>query len=632
MKAICRITSVILFLIIFSNCFLDYRSQTSDPLHLDFSQINWQKSPPIDISGSWEFYWMQLLEPKDFESPSQSSKKSIGYGVPFRPWNLLKLDDKNLSPTGYATYRIKLKVQDSKTPKSFSIFYQHLFSASKLYVNGVLLHEKGKVSSDLSQIIPVRVNSIEEIIIDDESLDIVLQIANRDFFRGGPRGHFLISSPEQMRIFEAKNLIIEVFTLGLLFGAFFYHLSFYFLNPKQKVFLYFSLLCFTFLIRIPFLNSKIYLYFFDIIDFEVFTNLMHLLGVLSLLSANVFLNHLFSGSKVKYINEIFYIGAIFAILSPLYPGFFKYFFNLIYLVFYVLLFFIHSIILLYRHRNEKRAHILMGIGLFGLSVFCSLAIFLNFFGLQSGVYLLLGFGIYVTFQSISLSKYFAYAIESRASIELQLQEENQLALTKQRAEMQLMVHDNLGAGLTDLKVVIDRKIREASEIQSNHWRELRTRVDSIIQSLRNHLLQIEDLNLTYESFITGLNVTLLRRYSEVGRELEFSISESTNNLFQRVKITAKNREYFQNLYFLLYEICTNDIKYGKEESTWILEIQNYNLLIYQKNLIKSKSDSSSFSLKSVSTRIESLGGTVSNRVIGNQFELNLKIPWINELN
>nr|MCU0824142.1 signaling protein [Leptospira sp.] len=86
------------------------------------------------------------------------------------------------------------------------------------------------------------------------------------------------------------------------------------------------------------------------------------------------------------------------------------------------------------------------------------------------------------------------------------------------------------------------------------------------------------------------------------------------------------------LYFLLYEICTNDIKYGKEESTWILDIQNYNLLIYQKNLIKSKSDSSSFSLKSVSTRIESLGGTVSNRVIGNQFELNLKIPWINELN
>ncbi len=62
--------------------------------------------------------------------------------------------------------------------KNFSIYHTHVFSASKLFINGKLLLEKGKISSDLTKLVSNRTNSHVKINTQDHYLEIIMQIAN----------------------------------------------------------------------------------------------------------------------------------------------------------------------------------------------------------------------------------------------------------------------------------------------------------------------------------------------------------------------------------------------------------------------------------------------------------------------
>lgn len=230
----------------------------------------------------------------------------------------------------------------------------------------------------------------------------------------------------------------------------------------------------------------------------------------------------------------------------------------------------------------------MGFGLFGLAVFCFLAIYLNYIGVQGGILLLLGYSIYVIFQSVSLSRYFAFGIQSRASLELKHSTENQIALSKQRSEMQLMMHGRIWVqGPTDLKVYLEKIMRQSNSTSLEiNLQVIQERIISIIKSLRNQLLFIEDLDMTYENFLTGLNLTLLRRYTDAGRELDFKINNDLSVHLQSLKLIASNRDYYLEIFYMMYELCTNDLKYGAGESTWHLFMEKDHFAIVQSNLTK----------------------------------------------
>jgi len=613
----------ICFLLV-TNCFTNQESIPTNKSYLDLSDISWDTEIPINLSENWEFYWEQLIPPDRF-SDLKSPLKPTLY-APFRIWTSQKIQNHYLPAKGYATYRMKVKVQKNELEKHYSVFFPHPFSASKLYINGIPLSEIGKVSANLEEMVPLRVNTLVEFSTKEQFLDIVIHFSNRDYFRGGPRGQFLLASAKQMHRYQMQNYATEILIFGLIFGAFVYHLAFFLLNRNQLVFLYFSLLCLSFLIRIPFINSKLYLFFIPVLPTVIVTNLIHFINILSLVAANQFLIHLFQRKKIPFISEVFLLGGAFAFLSPFFPGFWKYYFNLYYVISFVILFFIHSALLLYLHREEKQVHYLMGIGLFGLSLSCYVSIFLNLYGASGGIYLIIGYAIYVTFQSISLSKYFSYAIETRANIELQMQEQNLRALSKQREEMQLMVHDNLGAGLTDLKILMDREIIKSKSGRQTFLVGLRERLNSILGSLRANLLEIEDLNLLYENFLTGLNLKLLRRYSEIGREINLQLTEPIIQHFHNLKITPNNRDFYLNLYYIFYEVCTNDLKYGMGETEWNLSLINGDIHFTQKNDCQKRIGKDTPVLKSIKTRLALLNGKANANIRNSIFELEILIP------
>lgn len=268
----------------------------------------------------------------------------------------------------------------------------------------------------------------------------------------------------------------------------------------------------------------------------------------------------------------------------------------------------------------------MGFGLFVFAVLCFLAISLNFYGLQGGLYLIIAYMIYVVFQSLFISNYFANTVERSNKLKLQMQEEHQVALQKQRSEMQLMVHDQLGAGLTDLKMMIEKKVRSnESQTLDPIFPNLHNRVISILQSLRNQLLQLEDLDLIFQNFLTGVNLTLLRRYTNVGREFDFHVTKAAEAHFEDLKLHAEIRNYYLNIYYILYELCTNDLKYGLGESSWTIDVSSGKINIEQKNAVEHRNAESPH-LKSIGNRIIGLQANLAVKIGEKGFHVKLEIP------
>lgn len=588
-----------------------YRSIPESPQKVgfvDLSKFDFRSELPFDLNGPWEMYWNKLYSPEDFQSGKVKSSEALL--VPFRPWSNQSLNGERFPSQGFATYRITVRVPETNEIKKYAISYTHLFSASKLFVNGKFLVEKGKVSSNLKEMIPQRTNTLVEFEDASPELEIILQISNRDFYKGGPRGEFLLSTPSQMEKTKLKSLILEIFIFGLIFGATIYHLFFYFLNRNEKAFLYFSILCVTFLIRFPFLNSKIYEYFFPIISADWILIILNYLNISSFLAANLFINALFKIKKFLWINKVFYVGAFVAIFSPLFPSPIFSYFNLTYIIFFLVLFITQTTLLIIVNEQDQQSFYLMGIGLAGMAILCFVAIFLNFFGQHGGQYLIIANMVYVIFQSLFISNYFIASIKRTSELNLKIQEQNQLALQQQRSEMQFMVHDQLGAGLTDLKVFLERTEREKKiPIPEFFSKDLLERINRIISALRNQLLQIEDFDLINENFLTAVNLTLLRRYSDAGRELEFAVAEPSQKYFQNLKLDAENRKFYANLYNMMYELATNDIKYGIGESKWSVHISGGVLFIEQSNEIQHKLEKTlQPDLKSVRNRLSEMNG------------------------
>lgn len=134
---------------------------------------------------------------------------------------------------------------------------------------------------------------------------------------------------------------------------------FNFLNRNQSAFLFFAIICFTFLLRIPLLNSKSYEYFFQILSFDTQTAILHFINILSFLAGNYFLNALFQIRKFTFINYIFRIGASLAFFIPLVDGNIRYYLYLLYLIIFLLLFLFHSIFLLYIDKKDKQSFFLI---------------------------------------------------------------------------------------------------------------------------------------------------------------------------------------------------------------------------------------------------------------------------------
>ncbi|PKM72062.1 MAG: histidine kinase [Firmicutes bacterium HGW-Firmicutes-16] len=195
----------------------------------------------VSLDGDWEFYWGQLLTPEDF----------VGGNTP-QVDSLMKVPDSWDSNAAYpnqgvATYRLIIDFPASLKDPALRI--SNIASAYKLYANGQLITEVGTVSKSPSHFKEKEQSLIVALPNDTQELELIFQVANLNYFKGGIRESPMFGSKQVLAQQKTALLSLQLLFIGsiLIFGV--YYLLLFLLQTKNKTALYFSLLCFITALR-----------------------------------------------------------------------------------------------------------------------------------------------------------------------------------------------------------------------------------------------------------------------------------------------------------------------------------------------------------------------------------------------
>lgn len=214
----------------------------------DLRNYNLQDST-VHLDGEWRFFWHKLINPA---LPPQSDAHLVPF--PFR-WNKLKVDGQPLSAQGYASYQLTVLLQPGK--KSLALNMPDVYSSYALYINGKLVLQNGRPDSVESRAEPRWERKLLPLRSEEDSLHIVLHIANFWHSKGGPYKPITIGDlsthTAKKRLDNAYDLIL--FGCLLMGGLFF--LGLYRFGRHDKVILFFAIFCLAYIYRIIGTNNYV---------------------------------------------------------------------------------------------------------------------------------------------------------------------------------------------------------------------------------------------------------------------------------------------------------------------------------------------------------------------------------------
>ncbi len=207
---------------------------------LDLRKID-LSTTTINMSGEWAFYWHQLITPDSL----QANTNYIEYP---KLWNDTKLNGVQIPSTGFATYYLKVLLPKNKT--NLALFIPDVYSSYKLYVNGKVFSVNGIADTSKETSKVNWVSKTLPIDIENDSLVLILQIANYWHAKGGPYKEIAIGNRSKMILNDEKSKAYDFLLTGCLFmgGLFFFGL--YQFGKHDKAILYFSLFCISYSFRV----------------------------------------------------------------------------------------------------------------------------------------------------------------------------------------------------------------------------------------------------------------------------------------------------------------------------------------------------------------------------------------------
>lgn len=304
------------------------------PVIYDARPWDFEKDGNIELDGEWEFYWNEFVSPNsrpisNDELRIRNEKNNAKTAIPNSPfqiphyitvpssWNNYKVNDKPIGKYGFATYRLKVNLD--KPLQGLSLKTDHIGTAYKLWVNGKLLTEVGKVSDNRDTAKPGYL--IKSFLLSEsyQELDIILQVSNYHDRNGGFWRSFILGANERIANRALVNHFLSFFLFGCLILMGIYHLGLYSLRKKDTSALWFGifsiLLCFR-----PLLVGESILYTLLPSSWIILHKIEYLTVYAALpLFAN-FVHSIFPfefPTKIKkWINSIGFLFSSFVILAP----------------------------------------------------------------------------------------------------------------------------------------------------------------------------------------------------------------------------------------------------------------------------------------------------------------------------
>ncbi len=296
------IISIITGMLIFSSCTQSpgkdstYRAVNG---YIDISGHDFRSEKSIKLDGEWEFYWNRLLTPADFSSLNPPLKTG-NITVPSY-WNGFNAGSGPLSGDGCATYRLKIKLKKAET--LYALRIRHMYTAYTLWADNQIIAANGKVGMNINSMEAQFLPQLAFFHSHSDEVQLVLQISNFYHAKGGFQDTITIGHKDIIRHDQLLSQILEMFLFGVLVIMVIYYLSFYIMNIKDRTFLYFSLLCLVFALRIPFLGERLFIDFFPWFSWELNEKISFLTINLGLVTGNLYLYWLLKESYSKTLKN-----------------------------------------------------------------------------------------------------------------------------------------------------------------------------------------------------------------------------------------------------------------------------------------------------------------------------------------
>lgn len=412
MRAFCQkvgLSLLFAIILLFANCNVKIdNSNTAIDGKIDLSSWNPEQAN-ISLDGKWEFCLNQLIPPDAQESTWQ---QKCSYQTVPSYWKFYTIQGKKLPTTGFATYRLKVKLPNEGVTSEYGILWTEIMSAFRIYVNGSLIAEVGKVGTSSETITPKLKAGVGYIGKSQNELVIVVQVSNFNHTNHGFWQSLYLGNWENI---IHKNLIqtikeVTAFSAISIIGL--YHLIVFLFRKQSRDFLYFGLFCIGMGARQLQLENHSLLSIFPFIEFNTFFRLVYLVILFNGITMILFIRSLFPYEfSIRFVGIFLGIFSSFFVTLPLPVLVFTKYAPILF-VFMILapLVLIPNLYAAYKNQRDGAGLILLAYFVFSLAITNDLLFVLGYSSI--GNILHLGLLIFILLQALVLSNRYATAFRN----------------------------------------------------------------------------------------------------------------------------------------------------------------------------------------------------------------------------
>jgi len=258
---------------------------------MDLSRWNFPADGIVRLDGEWEYYPDRLLTPEDFKAGNLPLATMGNVRVP-ELWNRYAVAGRNASAYGYATFRLRVLLPEG-IGRTYGIRQTNIKTAHTLFVNDLEVGSRGQPGTNKQETVSLNAPYVRYFSIDGPIADILIQVANYQYFQGGITRSISLGDQADMQAQReaavTKDLIASA--VFLLLGGYF--LALFWMRGLERAWLYFGLCCLSICLYTMTHGEKVTTLFALNIPYEPYTKLQDFAGVSSELFLLLYAKHSF---------------------------------------------------------------------------------------------------------------------------------------------------------------------------------------------------------------------------------------------------------------------------------------------------------------------------------------------------
>ncbi len=255
-----KIRLIYLLLFITLNLFAKGPDQVAVKGIIDLRGISTPENFIINLNGEWEFYWMKMKRPYDFDS--LSTKPDYFAKVPSY-WTDYISKGFSTEKDGYATYRLMVLLPEG-FKKPLGVNLPVFDSSYDIYINGKYLGGNGIPGRSKDETVPEYKRNFYRFDPGSDTLSIIINVANYHHRRGGFWLPMKIGTFSEVQKRLANEWAGEWMVISLLLGFSVFFLFFFIISRQERIMGFFSLATIGLAIRPLFTSHFLILNFINI--------------------------------------------------------------------------------------------------------------------------------------------------------------------------------------------------------------------------------------------------------------------------------------------------------------------------------------------------------------------------------